>query len=169
MAIRKIVKYPEAILKQQTTKVSSFDKSLAKLLDDMQETMFAANGLGLAAPQVGVGLRAAIICGSKDNQTPLEIINPIIVSSEGSLSSEEGCLSIPDYREKIPRAENIHLKAQDRSGKEFEIQADGLLAICAQHEIDHLDGILIIDRISRLKFDLFQRWYKKHGAFDDAD
>ena len=166
MSILEIKIYPDPILKEQTSEVDKFDTNLLKLLDDMYQTMLIANGIGLAAPQVGVSKQIAVIDVSEKRDEPggserIELINPKIVWSDGQTSSEEGCLSIPEYRDTIKRFKEIVVEAKNRDGKEIEIKADGLLGICMQHEIDHLNGILFIDRLSRLKRELFKRWHKK--------
>lgn len=164
MAVREIVTYPAPILRQKTALVTEFNSALHTLLDDMQQTMYVARGIGLAAPQVGVGLRVAVIDTSEDKSEYLELINPQIIAREGEISSEEGCLSIPDYRETISRFAKITVRALDRKGQEFEFTSEELLGICAQHEIDHLDGVLFIDHMSRLKRGLFNKWLKKNGG-----
>ena len=161
MAILEIIKYPDPLLKEQSLVVSSFDAELGKLLDSMAETMYEANGIGLAAPQVGKLLQIAVVDVSREGNELQEFINPIILSQQGKTKSEEGCLSIPDYRDTVQRSVSITVRAHDRQGKEFEIAAEGLLAICLQHEIDHLNGILFTDRLSRLKRELFKRWFIK--------
>lgn len=172
MPLRPIVKYPAPILKKKTAEVSKFDATLHELLDDMRQTMYAANGIGLAAPQVDVSQRVAVVDIARENsESPeksdyRELINPIITTRAGEVESEEGCLSIPEFRETIIRNSEIVVAALDRDGKEFELKADGLLAICIQHEIDHLDGILFIDRMSRLKREFFVKWMKKHGPYE---
>lgn len=161
MAILEIRIFPDPVLKEVSQEVSSFDSKLKKLLDDMYQTMLDANGIGLAAPQVGVSHQIAVIDVSEERNNKLEVINPKIVWKDGDTPSEEGCLSIPEYRDTIRRSKEIIVEAYDRDGKEFELKADGLLAICLQHEIDHLNGILFTDRLSRLKRELFKRWYSK--------
>jgi peptide deformylase len=152
---------PDPVLKQVAAPVQDFDSGLHKLLDNMRSTMISAHGIGLAANQVGILQRIAVIGIDEHPQGCLDLVNPTIVSSSGRISTEEGCLSIPDYREYVPRYAEIEIQAQDREGKPYQLKADGLLAICLQHEIDHLDGILFIDRLSRLKRELFRRWWKK--------
>ncbi|NDC36898.1 MAG: peptide deformylase [Proteobacteria bacterium] len=164
MAVREIVTFPAPILRSKTELVQHFTPELHTLLDDMQQTMYSAHGIGLAAPQVGIGLRVAVIDTSEDRSAYLELVNPQIVSKEGEVPSEEGCLSIPDYRETITRHARVTVRAQDRHGKEFEFTAGELLGICAQHEIDHLEGVLFIDHMSRLKRALFNKWLKKNGG-----
>jgi len=166
MALLTVRKYPDSILKQPGVEVDEFDSKLHSLLDDMAETMYYEHGIGLAAPQIGVSQRITVIDVSADEDTIQEFINPEIVQAQGKVEFEEGCLSIPEYRDKVVRNESIVVRAYDRYGKEFELETDGLLAICLQHEIDHLDGVLFIDRLSRLKRELFKRWMKKRGPFE---
>ena len=163
MAVLDIKKYPAPVLKKKATAVSVFDEDLQKLIDDMVETMYAAPGVGLAAPQVGISKRLAVIdISSRDDQHPLIVlINPRILRMAGEVEFEEGCLSIPEYTAKVKRSESLVVGAHDRNGDEVEIEADGLLAIALQHEIDHLDGFLLIDRISPIKREFFKKRYKK--------
>jgi len=162
MAIREIRTYPDPVLRNKTSRIERIDSSLDRLIEDMVETMHAAPGVGLAANQVGVPLQLAVIdLSSREDEMQrhplLVIINPEILSMEGSVIEEEGCLSIPDYAEKIKRATRVKVRAQDRTGKQFELEADGLLAKALQHEIDHLNGLLFVDRLSPLKRSLFKR------------
>jgi len=161
--ILKIVKYPEPVLQQPGEPVTEFDKELRKLVADMFETMYAAQGIGLAAPQVGVSKRITVIDTSlgKDPKQKLVLINPEIIFSEGRLYEEEGCLSFPEIREKVVRAAKIRIRAQDEQGAWFEMDGEELLSRCLQHEIDHLDGMLFIFRISALKRDLALRQIRK--------
>ena len=166
MALREIKLYPDPVLRNKAARVERIDKSLDRLIEDMVETMHAAPGVGLAANQVGVPLQLAVIDLSaredQDQRHPLiVIINPEIISQEGSVVEEEGCLSIPDYAEKVKRAARVKVRAQDRTGKPFDIEAEGLLARALQHEIDHLNGLLFVDRLSPLKKSIFKRWCKK--------
>jgi peptide deformylase len=172
MALLEIKKYPEKILREKTTPVNGIDGQIQRLIDDMIETMYAAGGIGLAANQVGIPKRLCIIDVSrisilrdvsiKEEQRPLIVlINPLIVAKEENEEAEEGCLSIPGYRTNIKRAGKIHVKGFNREGKPIEIEATGLLSRALQHEIDHLDGLLIIDRISPIKREFFKRRYKK--------
>jgi peptide deformylase len=163
MAIREIMKFPEPVLKKKASPVTAFDEDLQRLIDDMVSTMYAAPGVGLAAPQVGVSKRLAVIdISSREEQHPLIVlINPSILKSDGEIEFEEGCLSIPEYTAKVTRAEQLILSCTDREGKDVEIEAGGLLAIAIQHEIDHLDGLLFIDRISPIKREFFKKRYKK--------
>lgn len=160
-----LVYYPDPLLKQVAQDVARFDGGLHKLLDQMRETMYMANGVGLAAPQVGVSDRVTVIDISKDGSEVLELMNPVITGTHGEIEMEEGCLSIPEYREVVTRANQVEVSAQDRHGKPFTFEAQGLLAVCVQHEIDHLNGILFFERLSFLKRNMFARWYKKHGPF----
>ncbi len=147
MAIRPIVLLGEPVLRQKAKRISRFDASIQQLIDDMVETLRAAPGLGLAAPQVGVPLRVCVI----DVDEKLTILcNPEIVEMEGEYEPEEGCLSIPGYVANVKRALKVTVKAKNRRGKEIKIKADGLLAHVIQHEVDHLDGILFIDRLASL-------------------
>ncbi|MDH4231308.1 MAG: peptide deformylase [Nitrospirota bacterium] len=163
MAILEIRKYPEKVLKQKALPVAAFDQELQVLIDDMIETMYAAPGVGLAAPQVGESKRLAVIdISTKDEKVPLLVlINPVIVESEGSIEFEEGCLSIPEYTANVKRAEKVLVRAQNREGESIEIEGADLLAIALQHEIDHLEGILLIDRISPIKREFFKKRQKK--------
>jgi peptide deformylase len=156
------------VLRAKTARVEAVDESISRLIEDMVETMHAAPGVGLAANQVGVPLQVAVIDISareekeKARRHPLVvIINPVIVSSEGSVLEEEGCLSIPDFSEKVKRAARVKVRAQDRAGKPFEMEAEGLMAKALQHEIDHLNGLLFVDRLSGLKKNIFRRKLKK--------
>lgn len=160
--------FPDQILRQPTVEVTKFDKNLHTLIDQMRDTMYAEDGIGLAAPQVGVSKRVAVIDTSRDGSNYLELVNPLITLSDEKVTSEEGCLSIPGYREKIMRSESVTIKALDRDGKPFSLTADGLLGICAQHEIDHLNGILFIDYLTGLKKQMFQTWLKKQGTLEKS-
>jgi len=166
MALRPIRTYPDPVLRTKTAPVTNIDGSLDGLIKDMVETMHAAPGVGLAANQVGVSLQLAVIdLSSRDNEEQrhplLVIINPEILSMEGTVVEEEGCLSIPDYGETVKRAAKVRVRAQDRTGKTFELEAEGLLAKALQHEIDHLNGMLFVDRLSTLKKGIFKRRFRK--------
>lgn len=161
MAILEIKKYPDPILREKCREVTSFGADLVKLLDSMAATMYEANGVGLAAPQVGSLVRVTVIDISRTGDSLQEFINPVIIKQSGKTKSDEGCLSIPEYRDTIQRSVLTTVRAHDRHGNEFEVDADDILAICLQHEIEHLDGILFIDHLSRLKRELFKRWYQK--------
>jgi peptide deformylase len=166
MALRQICTYPDPVLREKTKRVERIDSSLDRLIQDMVETMHAAPGVGLAANQVGVPLQLAVIdLSTREDEGQrhplLVIINPEILTMEGSVVEEEGCLSIPDYSEKVKRAARVKVRALDRSGKQFELETEGLLAKALQHEIDHLNGLLFVDKLSPLKKNLFKRRFKK--------
>ena len=164
--IQTIVKYPDPILSQPGEPVTEFNAELRKLVADMFETTYANQGIGLAAPQVGVSKRVTVIDVSmgKDPKDRLVLINPEIIFSEGKLYEEEGCLSFPDIREKVVRAAKVRIRAQDEKGKWFEMDGDDLLARAFQHEIDHLDGVLFLFRMSALKRSLNLRKIRKMQA-----
>ena len=161
--ILKIVKYPEPVLSQPGEPVTEFDDKLRKFVADMFETMYAAQGIGLAAPQVSVPKRITVIDLSmgKIPADKLVLINPEIIEREGKQYEEEGCLSFPDIREKIQRAFKVAIRAQDEHGKWFEMDGEELLSRAFQHEIDHLDGVLFLTRMSPLKRDLNLRKIRK--------
>ncbi len=165
MALLEIKKYPERVLKGKTAPVLDVNGSIQYLIDDMIETMYAAKGVGLAANQVGILKRLCVIDVSTvdaDEKIPLIVlINPEIIEKKGVVEAEEGCLSIPDYRTKVKRAEEVLVRGLDRKGRPIEIEGRDLLARALQHEIDHLDGFLIIDRISPIKREFFKKRYKK--------
>jgi peptide deformylase len=164
--ILKIVKYPEPVLSQPGEPVTEFNAELRRLVADMFETTYSNQGIGLAAPQVGVSKRVTVIDVSmgKDPKDKLTIINPEIILSEGKLYEEEGCLSFPDIREKVVRAAKVRIRAQDERGKWYEMDGDDLLARAMQHEIDHLDGVLFLFRMSALKRSLNLRKIRKMQA-----
>lgn len=151
MAIRKILYLPDDRLRKIAKSVEVFDDNLQVLIEDMFDTMYHARGVGLAAPQIGISMRLSVIDVIGDKANQLVIINPEIVSSEGKKEFDEGCLSVPGAYDTVIRAEKVTVKALDRQGQPFEISADGLLAECLQHEIDHLNGKLFVDLLSPLK------------------
>ncbi len=151
MAILEILHYPDPRLRTMAQEVSGVDAALRTLVDSMYETMYAAPGIGLAATQVGVGKRVVVIDISEDKDQPLCLINPEILELGGVEEMEEGCLSVPGVYETVQRADWVHVRALDRDGQGFELKVDGLLAVCIQHEIDHLDGKLFVDYLSQLK------------------
>jgi len=163
MAVLEILKYPHPTLKKRSETVSRIDEDVRKLIHDMRETMHAAGGIGLAACQVGVSRRVIVLdVGPMDPQHSFfALINPEVVSGEGEIDHEEGCLSVPEYLEKIKRKEKVCVKGFSPEGKEIEIMGDGILAIALQHEIDHTNGILILDRVSRLKREIYRDRLKK--------
>jgi peptide deformylase len=161
--IHAIVKFPDPVLAKVGAPVTVFDAALKKLVAEMFESMYAAEGIGLAAPQIGLSQRLTVIDTSfqKTPKDKLVLINPEIIETEGKQFEEEGCLSLPDIREKVHRAARVKVKAQNEKGDWFEIEGTELLARAFQHEIDHLDGVLFIDRISRLKRELALRKIRK--------
>jgi peptide deformylase len=161
--IHEVVKYPDPVLARPGLPVTVFDDGLKKLVAEMFESMYAAQGIGLAAPQISISQRITVIDVSfkKDPKDKLVLINPEVVERKGKQVEEEGCLSLPDIREKVQRAAWVKVKAQNEHGKWFEVEGDELLARALLHEIDHLDGVLFIDRISRLKRELVLRKIKK--------
>jgi len=163
MSILRIYHYPEAVLKTVATKVTTFDDGLRQLVKDMAETMYAAPGIGLAAPQIGLSQRLIVIdCSAKDEAPRLIVaINPEIVARSGQRCEEEGCLSLPGYYANVQRSEEVTVTFQDVHGERHEGAAEGLLAVAFQHEIDHLDGILFVDHLSPLKRGIFRRKYRK--------
>ena len=146
-----ILEYPDPRLRTRAQPVARVDADLRRLIDDMLETMYAAPGIGLAATQVNVHLRLLVADVSEDKDTPLVFINPEVVAREEVGVMQEGCLSVPGFFEDVNRAQRIRVRALGRDGKAFEMDADGLLAVCVQHEIDHLDGKLFVDYLSELK------------------
>jgi peptide deformylase len=161
--ILKIVKYPDPILQQPGEPVTEFGAELRKLVADMFETMYASQGIGLAAQQVGVAKRVTVVdlSSGKDSAKKLVLVNPEVIFRDGKQYEEEGCLSFPDIREKVVRAAKVRIRAQDEKGKWFEMDGEELLARAFQHEIDHLDGMLFIFRMSALKRDLNLRKIRK--------
>ena len=151
MAQLQILEFPDPRLRLRAQPVTQVDAALRTLIDDMFETMYAAPGIGLAATQVNVAKRVLVIDLSERRDQPLALINPEIVARSGVEETEEGCLSVPGYFDKVTRAEQISVRALDRDGRPLEFEADGLLAVCIQHEIDHLDGKLFVDYLSELK------------------
>ena len=151
MAVLEILHHPDPRLRQKARTVADFGPQLQRLIDDMFETMYAEPGVGLAATQVGVALRLAVMDISEDKTERRVLVNPEIVSAEDLQEMEEGCLSVPDYRDTVKRYNRLRMRALDRDGKPYEIDAEGLFAQCVQHEIDHLDGKLYIDYLSPLK------------------
>jgi peptide deformylase len=170
MAIRSILHYPDPRLRQKAAPVTAFTPELRKLVDDMAETMYAAPGVGLAATQIGEPHRIFLIdIAGEDEPSKLRVfINPEIVKTDGEQCAPEGCLSFPGITEEIKRASKVTVRAVDPSGKPFEITAEGLLAVAIQHENDHLDGVLMIDKMGMLKKRIVQRKMQKRGDEDRA-
>ena len=163
MALLEIRKYPDPVLSRVASPVKEITGETIKLISDMLDTMYAAPGVGLAAPQVGVSQRIVVLDVDHENPHKLiyKLINPVITRAEGEVIWEEGCLSVVDFTAEVKRAAKVELVAIDENQKELKIAAEGLLAVAFQHEIDHLDGKLFIDRISRLKRDLYSRRRRK--------
>lgn len=181
MALLKIFTFPDVVLAQKAVPIARVEKPLHKTADDMLETMYHAPGVGLAANQVGILERILVLdCeyeqdeDQKGNtilksQKPIIVINPEIIAREGSLVFEEGCLSVPEYHADVKRAEKIKLKYQDIDGVSRELSAEGLLAVAIQHEIDHLDGKLFIDRLSPLKKEFVKKQLRQERVLRDQD
>lgn len=157
MALLHILEFPDPRLRTVAKPVAEVDASLRRLIDDLFETMYAAPGIGLAATQVDVHKRVLVLDVSEDKSAPLCLINPEIVDKSGQITADEGCLSVPEVYEPVERADRIRVRALDRDGNSFELEASGLQAVCIQHEIDHLDGKLFVDYLSVLK----RQWLKK--------
>lgn len=166
MALMTILHHPDARLREKARPVEQFDGKLQRLIDDLFETMYDAPGVGLAAPQVGIALRLAVMdCAREDGHSePMVMINPEILESLDLETMDEGCLSVPGFSDKVQRYNRLRLKALDRAGKPYEIEAEGLLAQCVQHEIDHLDGKLYIDYLSALKRERIRKKLEKAAA-----
>ena len=163
MAVLEILKYPHPTLKKRSKEVDRIDGEVKKLIEDMAETMYQANGVGLAACQVGVPRRIIVVDVSPidPQQSFFAMINPEVIDEEGEIDHEEGCLSVPDCFEKLRRKEKMRVRGISPEGKGMEIAGEGILAIALQHEIDHINGILILDRISRLKREIYRDKLKK--------
>ena len=151
MSILTVLEFPDRRLRTKAKEVTVFDQAIKTLVDDMTETMYEAKGVGLAATQINVHQRVIVIDVSEEKDAPLCLINPEIIEKEGIEESEEGCLSVPGFFENIKRADHVKIKAQDKEGKPFEMEAGELLSVCIQHEMDHLDGKLFVDYLSPLK------------------
>jgi peptide deformylase len=171
MAIREILVAPDPRLRQKSKPVAEVDDAVRRLMDDMLETMYAAPGIGLAAIQVGVPLRAVVmdLAGENEEKQPRYFVNPeILAPSEETAVYEEGCLSVPEFYEEVERPARCRVRYLDYEGRPQLLEAEGLLATCIQHEIDHLDGVLFIDRLSRLKRNLILRKLKKEQRLQAA-
>lgn len=164
MTVRDLVLYPDPLLQARCRPVEAITAEVRQLIDDMVETMYDAPGVGLAAPQVGSDLRIVVMdCSDKEAPAELRVlINPEIVARRGELVWEEGCLSIPGVYDKVTRAAHIRVRALDREGKPIEFEAEELLSVCVQHELDHLNGVLFLDHLSRLKRRIAERAFKKN-------
>ncbi len=171
MAIREILKYPDPRLREVAQPIAAVTDETRQLIDDMAETMYAAPGCGLAATQIGINQRIFVIdVAGEDEPSELRaFINAEIIDADGSQTWNEGCLSFPGVSEEIKRAERVKVRALDRDGKPFELEADGLLAVAIQHENDHLNGVLMIDKLSAIKKRMMSRKLAKAKAKDEAD
>lgn len=163
MGVLKIITYPDPLLRQVCQEVTDITPEIKKLAQDMTDTMYEAEGIGLAAVQVGFLHRIIVVDIRQNDKKPelYHLVNPVITQTSGSIEDEEGCLSIPGVRDIVKRYEKVEVKALDLQGKELIIPAEGLLAICFQHEIDHLNGVLFIDHLSKLKREIIRAKYKK--------
>ncbi len=170
MAVLEILKYPHSVLKKRSKEVDQIDEEAKRLIHDMTETMYDANGVGLAACQVGVSRRIIVVDVSPldPQQTFLAMINPEIISEEGEIDHEEGCLSVPDCVEKVKRRAKIHVRGVSPEGREMEVAGEGILAFALQDEIDHLNGILILDRVSRLKREIYRGKLRKEKRKEEG-
>ena len=171
MAVLEILHFPDPRLRQRAREVQTVDARVAKLVEDMFETMYQAPGIGLAATQVNVHERIIVIDVSKEQDEPLVFINPQIIEKDGIETMDEGCLSVPGVYERVQRAQRVKVRALAVDGKSFELDADGLLAVCIQHEIDHLDGKLFVDYLSNLKRQRIRKKLEKqrrHGVDDTS-
>jgi peptide deformylase len=164
MAILNILHYPDERLHTVAQPITQFDAALQRQINDMAETMYAAPGIGLAATQVDFHKRLVVIDISEDKNELLVLVNPQIIEMNGITTYEEGCLSVPGIYEEVERAQSLKVQAQDAQGQPFELAADGLLAICIQHEIDHLDGKVFVEKLSRLKLNRIMQKLKKRKA-----
>jgi peptide deformylase len=170
MTILEICTYPEKVLRKRAEPIADIDEEISRLADHMADTMYSAPGIGLAANQVGVPkqLLVADISPRRPESELIVLVNPEIVAAEGQVTIEEGCLSVPDYQAEVKRHEKVTVRGLDLHGEEVVIEAEGLLAVVLQHEIDHLNGVLFIDRISKLKRDLYKRRLRKQLAKPDS-
>jgi peptide deformylase len=161
MALLPILEFPDERLRKKAKPVEAVTPEITRLVEDMLETMYAAPGIGLAATQVNVPLRILVMDLSENKDEPLVLINPELVGKSGAEESEEGCLSVPGFYEKVTRAESVEVRGLDRNGEPLKMEANGLLAVCIQHEMDHLEGKLFVDYLSPLKRQLARRKVKK--------
>ena len=173
MALLEILTFPDPRLEHRAAPVEQVDDVIRTLIDDMFETMYASEGVGLAAPQVGIQQRVIVLdCGPREAEEsrplspvePLAVVNPVVEQAEGSIVWQEGCLSVPGYTDDVERSARVVVTGLDRDGRPLRIAAEGLLAVCLQHEIDHLEGTLFVDRLSRLKQAMVKKRLKKKAA-----
>jgi peptide deformylase len=171
MAVLEILKYPHPLLKRPSEKVTQINEETKKLIQDMIETMYHSNGIGLAACQIGISRRIIVLDVSPidPEQNLFAMINPEVIFEEGEIDHEEGCLSVPDCFEKVKRRERIRVKGMSVDGREMEVSGEGILAFALQHEIDHLNGVLILDRMSRLKREIYRNKLKKEKRKGEKD
>lgn len=169
MAKLTILEFPDPRLRTRASLVESVDDGLKSLIDDLFETMYEAPGIGLAATQVNVHKRVLVADVSVDKSEPFALINPVIVEKDGVTTTEEGCLSVPGYYEEVERAEHIRVRFTDRNGDDVEMEAEGLLAVCIQHEMDHLEGKLFVDYLSEAKRSRIRKKLVKEQRYRSAD
>jgi peptide deformylase len=169
MALLTILEFPDPRLRTRAQPVDRVDDALRRLVDDMLETMYAAPGIGLAATQVDVHRRLVVIDVSETKDQPLVLFNPTILEKAGSQVYQEGCLSVPGIYADVERADRIRVSALDRDGRAFELEADGLLAVCIQHELDHLEGKVFVDYLSTFKREQVRKRLEKHARDKRAD
>lgn len=168
MATLEILRFPDPRLREVAKPVKEVDIAVRELVDDMFETMYQAPGIGLAATQVNNAWRVIVVDISEEQNQPMVFINPEILEKDGIEEMDEGCLSVPGIFEKVQRAEKIRVRALDRQGETFELELDGLLAVCVQHEIDHLDGKLFVDYLSNLKRQRIRKKLEKEARLEDS-
>lgn len=164
MALLEILTFPDPVLRERSEPVTVFDAALKKLAEDMSDTMYAAPGVGLAAPQIGKLIRMVLVdpnAGTEESKGPEVYINPVILEGQGSVISEEGCLSLPDFYEEVKRFEVVKVQAKDLDGQTFERTLEGFHAVILQHELDHLNGVLAVDKVSRLKRAIYSKRRKR--------
>jgi peptide deformylase len=169
MALLPIIEFPDPRLRTVAKPIAQVDGAIGQLIEDMFETMYEAPGIGLAATQVNVHLQLLVLDVSEDKSQPMVFINPEILATEGSKTYQEGCLSVPGIFADVKRADKITVRALDRGGKSFELDADGLLAVCIQHEMDHLAGKVFVDYLSPLKRELVKKKLAKQRKLADED
>lgn len=169
MALLPILEYPDPRLRLRAKPVTKVDDRIRRLIDDMLQTMYDAPGIGLAATQVDVQERVIVIDISEHNDEPVCLVNPEIIEKEGNISSEEGCLSVPEFFEFVDRAEKIRVRALDRDGQQIEFEAEDVLAVCIQHEMDHLEGKLFVDYLSSLKRARVKKKFTKRAKRSQAE
>jgi peptide deformylase len=171
MAVWEILRYPHPLLKRRSEKVERIDEETRRMIEDMMETMYHANGIGLAACQIGIPRRIIVLDVSPidPEHNLFAMVNPEVISEEGEIDHEEGCLSVPDCFEKVKRREKICVRGLSPEGKEIEVVGEGILGFALQHEIDHLNGIVILDRMSRLKREIYRNKVKKEKRKGEKD